>query len=268
VTAPTPEVEVTRAGPVLHIRLNRADKRNAITGRMYEAMAAALAEADADAAIRAVLFSGAGQGFCAGNDLNDFVTAPPTDAGAPGFRFLRAISTAEKVLVAAIHGNAVGVGTTMLLHCDLVVAARGARLSLPFIELGLVPEAASTLLLPRAVGHLRAAQLLLLAAPIDAETALRWGLVNDVVDDASLMDAAAALTARIAALPPSALRMTKRLLRDDEPGIARRIAREGEIFRTLLGTPEFREAATAFRERRPADFSRLAPAAEPGAARG
>jgi enoyl-CoA hydratase/carnithine racemase len=143
------EITVSRIGCAVHIRLDRAGKRNAITRSMYDAMAEAIVEAEADETIRAVLFSGAGEAFCAGNDLNDFVADPPTGMDSPGFRFLRAISTAEKVLVAAVHGSAVGVGTTMLLHCDLVVAARSARLSLPFVTLGLVPEAASTLLLPR-----------------------------------------------------------------------------------------------------------------------
>jgi enoyl-CoA hydratase/carnithine racemase len=151
------EITVSRIGRALHVRLDRAAKRNAITRSMYDAVTEAIVEAEADEAIRAVLFTGAGEAFCAGNDLNDFVADPPTGMDSPAFRFLRAISTAEKVLIASVHGSAVGVGTTMLLHCDLVVAARSARLSLPFVTLGLVPEAASTLLLPRAIGHLRSA---------------------------------------------------------------------------------------------------------------
>jgi enoyl-CoA hydratase/carnithine racemase len=142
------EITVNRIGRALHIRLDRADKRNAVTRSMYEAMTEAIAIAETDPAIRAVLFSGAGDGFCAGNDLNDFVGDPPTGMESPAFRFLYAISTAQKVLVAAAHGAAVGIGTTLLLHCDLVIAGRSARLSLPFVSLGLVPEAASTLLLP------------------------------------------------------------------------------------------------------------------------
>jgi len=148
------EVSVSRIDGALHIRLDRADKRNAVTRSMYETMAEAIAQAEADKAIRALLFSGVGEAFCAGNDLNDFVADPPTGAESPVFRFLRAISTAKKVLVAAVHGAAVGIGTTMLLHCDFVVAARSAWRSLPFVTLGLLPAAASTLLLPRAIGHL------------------------------------------------------------------------------------------------------------------
>jgi enoyl-CoA hydratase/carnithine racemase len=208
-------------------------------------------------AIRAVLFSGAGGAFCAGNDLNDFVGDPPTGMESPAFRFLRAVSTAQKVLVAAVHGAAVGIGTTMLLHCDLVVAVRSAKLSLPFVALGLVPEAASTLLLPRAVGHLRATELLLLGEPIDAETALRWGLVNRIVDDERLIDTAMELVTRVASLPPAAVRLTKQLLKDDRGGVGVRIEQEADIFLDRLKAPEFQEAASAFLEKRPPDFSRF-----------
>ena len=251
------EITVNRIGRAFHIRLDRADKRNAVTRSMYEAMTEAIAIAETDPAIRAVLFSGAGGAFCAGNDLNDFVGDPPTGMESPAFRFLRAVSTAQKVLVAAVHGAAVGIGTTMLLHCDLVVAARSAKLSLPFVALGLVPEAASTLLLPRAVGHLRATELLLLGEPIDAETALRWGLVNRIVDDERLIDAVMELVTRVASLPPSAVRLTKQLLKDDRGGVAVRIEQEADIFVERLKAPEFQEAASAFLEKRPPDFSRF-----------
>ena len=251
------EITVNRIGRALHIRLDRADKRNAITRSMYEAMTEAIAIAETGPAIRAVLFSGAGDAFCAGNDLNDFVGDPPTGMESPAFRFLRAISTVQKVLVAAVHGAAVGIGTTMLLHCDLVVAARSARLSLPFVSLGLVPEAASTLLLPRAVGHLRATELLLLGDPIDAETALRWGLVNRIVDDERLIDAAMELVTRLASLPPAAVRLTKQLLKGDRGGVGVRIEQEADIFVDRLKSPEFQEAVSAFLEKRPPNFSRF-----------
>jgi enoyl-CoA hydratase/carnithine racemase len=251
------EITVNRIGRALHIRLDRADKRNAVTRSMYEAMTEAIAIAETDPAIRAVLFSGAGDAFCAGNDLNDFVADPPTGMESSAFRFLRAISTAQKVLVAAVHGAAVGIGTTMLLHCDLVVAGRSAKLSLPFVALGLVPEAASTLLLPRAIGHLRATELLLLGEPIDAETALRWGLVNRIVDDERLIDTAMELVTRVASLPPAAVRLTKQLLKDDRGGVGVRIEQEADIFVDRLKAPEFQEAASAFLEKRPPDFSRF-----------
>jgi enoyl-CoA hydratase/carnithine racemase len=251
------EISVEHIGHVLHIRFDRPNKRNAVTRSMYEAMTAAMAIAETDPAVRSVLFSGSGEAFCAGNDLNDFVANPPTGMESQAFRFLHAISTAQKVLVAAVHGAAVGIGTTMLLHCDLVVAARSTKLSLPFVALGLVPEAASTLLLPRAVGHLRASEMLLFGEPIDAETALRWGLVNRVVDDEKLIDAAMELATRAASLPPSAIRLTKQLLKDDRGGVAVRIEQEADIFVERLRSPEFQEAASAFLEKRPPDFSRF-----------
>ena len=251
------EITVSRIGHALHIRLDRADKRNAVTRSMYEAMVDAIAEAETDEKIRAILFSGAGDGFCAGNDLNDFLADPPTGMNSPAFRFLRAISTAKKVLVTAVHGAAVGIGTTMLLHCDLVVAARSAKLSLPFVTLGLVPEAASTLLLPRTIGHQRAAELLLLGQSIDAETALRWGLVNSVVDDATLIDVAIEAVTRICSLPPAAVRLSKQLLKDDGGDVAARIAQEAGIFMDRVRAPEFQEAASAFLEKRAPDFSRF-----------
>ena len=251
------EITVSRIGHALHIRLDRADKRNAVTRSMYQAMVDAIAEAEIDETIRVILFSGAGDGFCAGNDLNDFLADPPTGTDGPGFRFLRAISTATKVLVAAVHGAAVGIGTTMLLHCDFVVAARSARLSLPFVTLGLVPEAASTLLLPRAIGHRRAAELLLLGEPIDAETALRWGLVNRVVEDETLIDVAIETVTRVASLPPAAVRLSKQLLKDDRGGVTERIEQEASIFVDRLRAPEFQEAASAFLEKRVPDFSRF-----------
>jgi len=244
--APVPEVEVSRAGAVMHVRLARADKLNALTWAMYGALTGAIAEAETDDAIGVVLFSGAGDAFCAGNDLADFLASEPVDTQGPAFRFLHAISSARKVLIAAVHGAVVGVGTTMLLHCDLVVAARSARLSVPFVELGLIPEAASTLLLPRTVGHLRATELLLLGDPVGAETALQWGLVNRVVDDADLMETAGAIAARVASLPSAAVRLSKALLKDDRPGVALRIEQEGVVFLERLRSAEFRQRAAAF----------------------
>jgi enoyl-CoA hydratase/carnithine racemase len=232
VKQPANEIEVTRSGPVLNICPNRPASRNALTWAMYEVMSEALADAETDAAMRVIQFSGAGDGFGAGNDLGAFLAAPPSNLDSPAFRFLRTISTVSKVLVAAVHGAAVGVGTTLPLHCDLAVAARSARLSLPFVNLGLVPEAASTLLLPRAVGHLPAAELLLLGKPIDAETALRWGLVNRVVDDDGLMAIVEELISDIVTLPPAAVRRSKALLKDDQAGVAQRIEQEGTISST------------------------------------
>src|SRR5256885_9931005 len=175
------QILISRADGVCEVRFNRPEKRNAITFAMYEALYRGLREAQADAAVRVVLLGGEGAGFCAGNDLNDFLTGPPFSAEHPVMGFLHTLATFEKPLLAAIHGQTVGIGVTLLLHCDLVVAARTAQLSMPFVALGLVPEAASSLLLPRLVGQQRAAELLLLGKPFDAATAERLGLVNRVV---------------------------------------------------------------------------------------
>lgn len=251
------EVCVTRTDHVLHIRLNRPDKRNALSRSMYEAMADAVALAEMDEAIRVVLFSGAGEAFCAGNDLHDFLAHPPEGTEGPAFRFLRTICSATKVQVGAVHGNAVGVGTTLLLHCDLIIAGQSARFSLPFVRMGLIPEAASTLLLPRAIGYCRAAELLLLGETVDATTALQWGLVNRVVEDPMLMEVAQEFATRVGIQPPATLRITKTLLRDDRAGIAQRLEQEGRIFAAQLKSPEAKEAVTAALEKRPPDFSRF-----------
>jgi enoyl-CoA hydratase/carnithine racemase len=251
------EVCVTRTDHVLHIRLNRPDKRNALSRSMYEAMADAVALAEMDEAIRVVLFSGAGEAFCAGNDLHDFLAHPPEGTEGPAFRFLRTICSATKVQVGAVHGNAVGVGTTLLLHCDLIIAGQSARFSLPFVKMGLIPEAASTLLLPRAIGYCRAAELLLLGETVDATTALQWGLVNRVVEDPMLMEVAQEFATRVGIQPPATLRITKTLLRDDRAGIAQRLEQEGRIFAAQLKSPEAKETVTAVLEKRPPDFSRF-----------
>ncbi len=177
------------------VRFNRPEKRNAITFAMYEALYRGLKDAQADEAVRVVLFSGEGAGFCAGNDLHDFLDGPQFNSEHPVMGFLHTLASFDKPLVAAIHGQTVGIGVTMLLHCDLVVAARNTQLSMPFVKLGLVPEAASSLLLPRLVGQQRAAELLLLGRPFDAATAERLGLVNRVVEEAALLGEARALAA-------------------------------------------------------------------------
>ncbi|MFZ1906581.1 MAG: enoyl-CoA hydratase-related protein, partial [Steroidobacteraceae bacterium] len=205
------QVLISRADGVCELRLNRPEKRNAITFAMYAALAAALAAAGADAQVRAVLICGEGPGFCAGNDLNDFLAGPKFSAAHPVLALLRALATFEKPLLAAVHGQTVGIGVTLLLHCDLIVAARNTLFSLPFVRLGLVPEAASSLLLPRLIGAQRAAELLFLGQPFDAATAHALGLVNRVVDDDRLAEEARALARSIAQQPREALLATKRL---------------------------------------------------------
>jgi enoyl-CoA hydratase/carnithine racemase len=241
----TEHVLVSQADGVCELRLNRPEKRNALTVAMYETLADALTLAQGDDSVRAILLSGAGASFTAGNDLNDFLSVPADGDGHGAPRFLRMLPKIHKVLIAAVHGSTVGIGVTLLLHCDLVLAARSARLSMPFVRLGLVPEAASSLLLPRLIGHQRAAELLLLGTPIDSATALSYGLVNRVTDDDRLLDEARALARSVAELPAGAVRATKQLLRS-ETGTTARIEEELLAFRERLASAEFRSAAQAF----------------------
>jgi enoyl-CoA hydratase/carnithine racemase len=243
------QVLVSRADGVCEIRLNRPEKRNAITLAMYEALCSALAQAQADTAVRAVLVSGEGAGFTAGNDLNDFLGGLKFDGDNPIIRLLRALATFGKPLLAAVHGQTVGIGTTLLLHCDLVVAARSTVFSMPFVALGLVPEAASSLLLPQLVGRQRAAELLLLGKPFDAATAHSLGLVNRVVEDADVLSEARALARSVAAQPVEALLAARRLLRGDPAQVLARIDAEAKIFAERLGSEEFRAAVRAVMSR-------------------
>jgi enoyl-CoA hydratase/carnithine racemase len=251
-------VVLTRADGVLEIRLNRPEKKNALTRAMYDAMADAFAQVDADPTLRVALLTGTGDSFTSGNDIADFQARASGDRESSASRFLPALSTMQKPLIAAVNGAAIGVGTTMLMHCDLIVAARSARFVMPFTALGLVPEAASSLLFPRLLGVQRASALLLLGEPLDAATALEWGFVNRLVDDGALMQTAREMAQRIAALPPQAMRLTKRLIRHGNADLASRIEEELALFREQLGSPEAAEAFRAFMEKRKPDFSGFA----------
>jgi enoyl-CoA hydratase/carnithine racemase len=239
-------VLVSKASGVCEVRLNRPEKRNALTLAMYDSLCRALGEAQADEAVRAVLLSGEGAGFCAGNDLNDFLNSPPVSAEHAAMRFLRLLPTFTKPLLAAVHGQVIGIGVTLLLHCDLIVAARTAQFSLPFVSLGLVPEAGSSLLLPRLVGPQRAAELLLLGKPFDATTGAGLGIVNRVVEDGALLSEARALAAAVARQPAAALAATRRLLRGDPREVLARIEEEARIFGAQLQSEEFRAGIRAF----------------------
>jgi enoyl-CoA hydratase/carnithine racemase len=240
------QIVVSRTDGVCEVQLNRPEKRNALTLAMYGAIIDALNEARADDSVRVVLISGAGASFTAGNDLNDFISQADFTESNNAIRFLGALRSFRKVLIAAVHGQTVGIGVTMLLHCDLVVAARSAQMSMPFVKLGLVPEAGSSLLLPRMVGHHRAAELLLLGRPFDAAEALSMGLVNRVTEEMGLMDEARKLARAVAQQPPGALLATKRLLRSETGSVAARIEEELEAFRAQLGSEEFKAAVQAF----------------------
>jgi enoyl-CoA hydratase/carnithine racemase len=248
---------ITQSGSVLEVVFNRPEKKNALTAAMYAAVVDAFRHADADASIRAVLLSGTGDTFTSGNDIKDFQSRAATNEATHASPFLDALSTMATPLVAAVNGAAIGVGTTMLAHADLVIAARSARFVMPFTSLGLVPEAASSLLFPRLVGHQRASALLLLGEPLDAETAQDWGLVYQVVADADLMANARVVASRLAALPPEAVRQTKNLIKNGRQDVPGRIAEELVLFRERLRSPEAAEAFAAFVEKRKPDFSRF-----------
>lgn len=242
----TEHITTTQAEGVLTLRMNRPDKRNALTLAMYTALADALTAAQTDDEVRAVLLTGAGGTFTAGNDLADFMQNPPTGTDSPVFAFLQAISTAAKPLVAAVEGHAVGVGTTMLLHCDLVYATPGARFKLPFVDLGLVPEAASTLLLPELMGHQAAARLLLLGETLNAPTAALYGLVSEVLEG-DIKAAALEKAQALAAKPPHVLRLTKRLMKQHQAeAVQAAMLTEGQHFIELLRSPETMQAIQAF----------------------
>jgi enoyl-CoA hydratase/carnithine racemase len=251
------DIVTTREGAVQRIQLNRPDKKNAITTAMYAGLADALAAADADRSVRVLLLHGAGDCFTAGNDLQDFLANPPQSEDRPAFRFLHALSHAGKPIVAAVHGVAIGIGTTMLGHCDLVYAAEGTRFHLPFVNLGLCPEGGSSLLLPLTARYQRAAELLMLGEPFDAAKAREVGLVTEIVPGPQLLAAATATAQRLAAKPPESLRLTKQLLkRALLPQIDAAIAEELKVFVARLASPEAKEAFTAFFEKRPPDFSK------------
>lgn len=253
----TEELIVTRADGVMEIRFNRPEKKNALTRAMYDGVVAALEAAENDPAIRVILLTGTGDTFTSGNDIKDFQKRAATSNSSAASPFLTALSTLNKPLIAAVNGAAIGVGTTMLAHCDLIVAVRSARFVMPFTRLGLVPEAGSSLLFPQLLGHQRSSAMLLLGDALDAEAALAAGFVYQVVDDAELMTAARAVAARLAALPPQAIRQTKQLMRRGKPDLPGRINEELELFRARLASPEAAEAFAAFMEKRPADFSRF-----------
>jgi enoyl-CoA hydratase/carnithine racemase len=244
---------------VLSVTLARPDKKNAITQAMYAALSEAMERAKADAAVRAVLLKAEGDSFSAGNDIGDFIaigsqTETPFDMSV--FRFLKALADLDKPLVAAVKGRAVGIGLTMLLHCDLVVVAEDALLSVPFVNLALAPEAASSLLLPAAIGHQRAFELFALGEAIDGRTALAWGLANRAVPADQVEGTAADLAAKVAARAPNSIRKTKALMRDAERLWAL-MQREGEAFGSQMKSPEAMEAFMAFTQKRAPDFSKL-----------
>jgi enoyl-CoA hydratase/carnithine racemase len=252
---PMAEIDITRDGRILHLIINRPNKKNALTSAMYAALRDALAAARIDPEVRVILISGAGETFCAGNDLNDFLNAPSNpDVEQPVQGFLREISSCEKIIVAAVQGAAVGVGTTMLLHCDLVVAADNTIFKTPFADLGLVPEAASSLLLPRVLGQQRAAAMFLLGEALTAQVAYAAGLVAFLKTRDTFFDTACDIAKSLVHKAPNALRLTKQLMKSESVSVAGRMAEENASFGHQLQSNELREAVGAFFEKRAANF--------------
>ncbi|HVK53475.1 MAG TPA: enoyl-CoA hydratase [Burkholderiales bacterium] len=243
---------------ILRIQMNRPEKKNALTVAMYAEMATAFEQAERDSAIRVVLIHGCSDVFTSGNDLQDFMKNPPAGEESPVFKFLVAISTAAKPVIAAVNGPAVGIGVTMLLHCDLVYAAETTRFQLPFVNLALVPEAGSSLLLPNLIGYRRAAELLLLGEAFSAVKAHEYGLISEVTGDGEELAAAMATAKKLAGKPPAALRLTKMLMKKNGADlVARHMGEEAVHFVRQLQSPEAQEAFKAFQEKRPPDYSKF-----------
>jgi enoyl-CoA hydratase/carnithine racemase len=242
---------VEREPGLLTLRLNRLDKKNALTRAMYSGMAEVLGQADRDGGVRAVLITGGEHCFTSGNDVADFIQAPPSGLNSEVFQFMQALFEFSKPVVAAVSGPAVGIGTTLLLHCDLVYVSRDASLKMPFVNLGLCPEYGSSLILPRLLGHARAAELLLLGQSFNGEQAAAWGIANQALDDgAATLARAREMALRFQQLASSAVADSKRLMR--APGreeLRRVIEEEGALFGQRLRSPEAIEALTAFMRR-------------------
>jgi enoyl-CoA hydratase/carnithine racemase len=248
---PMPDIVISNEGPVRKIRMNRPEKKNALTLAMYETMAAAIEDAGTQTSVRCLLLAGAPDVFCAGNDLNDFVAMARSGAlGASIVRFLHVLARCEKPLVAAVSGAAVGIGTTMLLHCDQVIASDNAVLLTPFVSLGLLPEAGCSLIAPRLIGHARAFSLLVMGKPLSATDARAVGIVNAVVPAAELDAQSLAIARDIAALPPESVATARRLMRGSVEEVAARIDEEVEAFRMRLASPEAQAALAAFLTRK------------------
>lgn len=251
-------VVVEKAAGVCTITFNRPEKKNAFTLAMYTRLVEALEDAETDRGVRCILFTGSGGVFTAGNDLFDFMNNPPADFNSPPLRFLHVLHDAQKPIVVAVNGVAVGIGVTMLLACDLVYASDQATFKMPFVSLGLVPEGASSLLLPRMAGHAHAAEALLLGEAFKADQARDLGIVTRVVAHDELLDFARAQAHKLVALPAASVRASKKLMRaHDKDAVKKALTDEVMVFAERLGSPEAVEAFQAFFEKRKPDFSKL-----------
>jgi enoyl-CoA hydratase/carnithine racemase len=252
------DINTEISGGILRVELNRPAQKNAMTGSMYTSLADTLREADKDETVRVVLWHGAGDAFCAGNDIGDFLKNPPGPGESPQSRLINALIGFEKPIVAAVQGAAIGGGTTMLTHCDFVYAGESAKFQLPFVNLGLVPEFGSSFSVPARVGHLRAAELFLLGEPFTALRAAELGLVTRVLPDRDLLATATATAQKLAAKPDGALRASKRLIKQASIDQLREAAKiESREFGERVQSAEAKEAFAAFREKRPPNFTNL-----------
>src|SRR5215204_4823860 len=251
------EIITERAGNILRVQLNRPTKRNAMTSSMYVTLADIFNDAGKDERIRAVLWHGAGDSFSAGNDVEDFLRNPPGPGESPQARLMTALIDFDKPLIAAVQGAAIGGGTTMLTHCDFVYAGESARFQMPFINLAVVPEFGSSFSVPARIGHLRAAELILLGLPFDAKRAADLGFVTQVVPDQDLLATATATARKLAAKPAGALQASKRLMkRSFREQVKAAMKAENEEFSAQIRSEDAKEALTAFLEKRPPDFTR------------
>lgn len=251
-------VNVTVDEGIMKIQLMRPEKKNALLVNMYEAINAAMEKAQSDSSVRVLVFTGSGDSFTAGNDIADFLARPPgMDGSSPVSQFLQRLLTFPKPMLAAVNGMAVGVGVTMLLHCDMVYAAENATFTYAFVNIGAVPEAGSSYFMPRMVGHAKAAELFMLGEPFSAIEAKSCFIVNDVVPADDLQDHVMHVARKLAQKPPSTLRKIKALMKTDHGNAANAMMQEGKVFAECLISPEAREAMTAFMERRKPDFSKF-----------
>jgi len=248
----TDAIQIEHERGLLTLRLNRPDKKNALTRAMYSQLGDALKQADADPQVNAVLITGSSECFTAGNDIADFLEQPPSALDSPVFRFMLALLDCRKPVVAAVAGAAVGIGTTLLLHCDLVYVSRDARLRMPFVNLGLCPEFGSSLILPRLLGHARAAELLLLGEGFNGEQAAAWGLASEALGSGEeALAKAREVALRFDSLPPEAVRISKQLMKGpDRESLRRAIEEEGALFIQRLRSPEALAALSGFINRR------------------
>jgi enoyl-CoA hydratase/carnithine racemase len=255
------EIITERSGSILRVELNRPTKKNAMTASMYVTLADVFNDAAKDERTRVVLWHGAGDSFCAGNDIEDFLKNPPGPGESPQARLMNALIDLDKPLIAAVHGAAIGGGTTMLLHCDFVYAGESAKFQMPFINLALVPEFGSTCSVPARIAHIRAAELILLGLPFDAKRAADLGLVTQVVSDQNLLATANETARKLAAKPAGALQASKRLMKQSfRDQIKAAMKAENEEFSVQVRSADAKEALTAFLERRAPDFTGTKPA--------